>query len=355
MFTNTTKTFALGAVGALLIGTAAIAQPFVYIPVGGAGQIQVVDAANGQIVDTYEGLTAVHGLAGTPDGKYLIAGSYTERDRGTEAPAKPAGMSDEEHAAHHTAAPAGAAMNTDQVSTVTILRQDTGEVVRTVDVPGAVHHVTVSPDGRFAAVTHPAYDSISVIDLQSYEVTTVKTGSLPNYMVFSPDSATLYVSNAGDNNIAVISTKHWMVGKTFATGESPEHMVLSQDGKTLFVNNTDGGTVNAIDTASGAVNATYPIGERLHGLDITDDGSALLVAERDGNNVARVDLASGTVSKQAMGPEPYHLTTITGSGLAFVSSSDEPVMRIIDQTDMSLKGKIDIKDIGHQMVVSPTR
>jgi DNA-binding beta-propeller fold protein YncE len=360
MTTITRKSRDLAAtaiLAALLSSTSALAAPFVYIPVGGAGQIEVVDVASGKIVDTYKGLEAVHGLAGTPDGKFLIAGSYTERDRGMAAPAKPKGMSAEDHAAHHAPKADGAAKaNTDQISTVSVLRQDTGEIVRAIDVPGAVHHVTVSPDGRFAAVTQPGNDTITAIDLNSYKIiATVNTGALPNYMAFSPDSGLLYVSNAGDNNIAVISTIHWMVKTTLAAGESPEHMVLSKDGKTLFVNNNDDGTVSEIDLASGKTANVFPIGERLHGLDITDDGKALLVAERDGDSVARVDLASGTISKQDMAPAPYHMTSVPGTGLAFVSSSAEPVMRVINQSDLSLVRKIDIPAVGHQMVVSQSR
>ncbi len=346
-----TKSLTLAGALATFLATSALAQPMVYIPVGNAGKIQVVDAATGEITNEFTGLEAVHGLAATPDGQFLIAGSFSEREPGAEAVPKPEAMSAEDHAVHHAASEENAGDGPAMVSPVSILRADSGELVRTVDVPGAVHHATVSPDGRFAALTQPAYGAVSVIDLQTYEVNTIKTGSLPNYMAFGPDSATLYVSNAGDNNIAVISTQHWMVQKTITTGAAPEHMVLSPDGAMLYVNNNDDGTVSAIALATGAVVDTYPIGERLHGLDLSEDGSALLVAERDGDNVAMVDLASGEVSKQAMGPSPYHLTTIPGTGLAYVSSSDEAVMKIIRQDDLSLVSQFEIDDVGHQMTV----
>ena len=348
-----TKSLTLASALAALLATSALAAPMVYIPVGSAGKIEVVDGATGTIVTEYTGLEAVHGLAGTPDGRFLIAGSYAERAPGEQAADKPEGVSAEDHAAHHAASEPSEAEGPVAISTVSILRADTGELVRAVDVPGAVHHVSTSPDGRFAAVTQPGDDAVSVIDLQSYEVTTIKTGSLPNYMVFSPDSSLLYVSNAGDDNIAVIGTTHWMVQSRLATGATPEHMVLSPDGAMLYVNNNDDGTVSAIALATGAMVDTYPIGERLHGLDLVEDSSALLVAERDGDNVARIDLAAGTVSKLAMGPSPYHLTTITGTGLAYVSSSDDAVMKIIRQDDLSMVGEIAIGDVGHQMVVMP--
>jgi len=299
----------------------------------------------------------VHGLAATPDGKFLVAGSFAEREPGTKAPEKPADVSAEDHAVHHPENGATAATPDDNmISTVTILRQDTGEIVRAIDVPGAVHHVTVSPDGRFAVVTQPGNDAITAIDLQSYAVVaTVNTGSLPNYMIFGSDSGTLYVSNAGDNNIAVINTATWVVDGTIPVGDSPEHMVLSANGKTLFVNNNGDGSVGAVDLASGQMSTSYDIGQRLHGLDISDDGTALLVAERDGDRLVRVDLSTGQVTARDMPPEPYHVTSVPGTGLAFVSSSDEAVMRVVNQNDLSLVSKFNITDIGHQMVVVQNR
>ena len=38
-----------------------------------------------------------------------------------------------------------------------------GEIARTVKVPGPVHHVVVTPDGRFAVSTHPMGGGISVV------------------------------------------------------------------------------------------------------------------------------------------------------------------------------------------------
>lgn len=384
MFITTRKTRKLvtGALVALLLGsTSALAAPFVFVPVGSGGQIDVVDVALGKIVDTYKGFAAVHGLAGTPDGKFLIAGSFMEHEKPVPAWSKTDAPMANNNASMSTNMAAGAKATTgktgtggdkmdammaknssnaksgaDMVSTVSILRKDTGKVVKTIDVPAAVHHVTTSPDGRFVALTEPRNNTISVINLKTYDVvTTLKTGLMPNYMAFGKDSKTLYVSNAGGSNVAVINTATWKVTGTIATGATPEHMILSHDGKTLYVNNNADGTVGVIDLATQKMVKTYKIGKRLHGLDITGDGSALLVAERDGNRIVRVDLATGAITKRDIGPAPYHVTTVAGSGLAFVTSADENEIRIIRQNDLSLVKDIPIEAVGHQMVVSQTR
>ena len=122
----------------LVLGTqTALAEPLVYVPLGGEGKIVVVDAAKDEIVDTISGVTAVHGLARTPDGQFLIAGSFEEREAGSAAPEKPSGVTADEHAAHHGAAPVGSKKDGTVVSTVSVVRTADRSIVRRIDVPGA--------------------------------------------------------------------------------------------------------------------------------------------------------------------------------------------------------------------------
>lgn len=340
-------TLALGA-------QAALAEPLVYVALGGENKIVAVDAAKDEIVDTITGLAAVHGLAGTPDGQFLIAGSFATRVSGGEAVAKPAGVSEDEHVAHHgAAASADAKSAATEVSTVSVVRTADGSVVRRIDVPGAVHHVAVSGDGRFAVVTHPNDGSISAIDLGSYEVVaTVATGPLPNYAAFAPSGDRLYVSNAGNDTVSEIDTERWIVRSNTVVGGSPEHIVLSRDGVTLYVNNVDDGTVSIVDVGDQTVVKTIRVGTTLHGIGLSDDGGTLFVAVLGGDKVVAVDLATGAERSVSLAPAPYHLAVVRGTGKLYVSSANEPKIWVIDQRDLRGHGEIQIGGKGHQMVQS---
>jgi YVTN family beta-propeller protein len=335
-----------------LLGTqSALAAPLVYVPLGGENKIVVVDAAKDEIVGTIVGLPAVHGLAGTPDGRFLIAGSYQERELGGEAPAKPSGVSEDEHAAHHGAAPAGAQESGLVVSTVSIVRTADGSVVRRIDVPGAVHHVAVSPDGRIAVVTHPNEGGISAIDLDSYQViASVATGPLPNYAAFSPEGDRVYVSNAGNDTVSAVEVGRWTTQWSAPVGASPEHVVLSADGATLYVNNVGDGTVSVIAVGERKVVKTVPVGSILHGIDLSDDGGTLYVAALGEDKLVGVDLTTGTYRSAFLAPAPYHLAAIRGSGKIYVSSADEPKIWVVDQNSLAPLGEIPIGGKGHQMV-----
>jgi len=75
------RTVAPAALAASLfgLGAAAQAEPLVYLPLGEENEILVVDAATDAEVGRIPGTEAVHGLAGTPDGRLLIAGSLRPR------------------------------------------------------------------------------------------------------------------------------------------------------------------------------------------------------------------------------------------------------------------------------------
>jgi YVTN family beta-propeller protein len=332
----------------------ALAEPLVYVPLGGAGKIVVVDAATDEIVDTIAGVTAVHGLAGTPDGQFLIAGSFEEREADGETLAKPSGISEDEHAAHHGGSAAVAGKVDSVVSTLSVISTADGAVVRRIDVPGAVHHVAVSPDGRFAVVTHPNEGAISAIDLDSFQVvTTVATGPLPNYAAFSPDARKVYVSNAGNDTVSAVDTGRWIVQWNADAGGSPEHVVLSGDGAALYVNNVDDGTVSVIGVGERKVVKTIPIGSTLHGIDLSDDGRTLFVAALGEDKLVGIDLATGAYRSAFLAPAPYHLAAVRGIGKLYVSSADEPKIWVIDQRDLTVLGEIPIGGKGHQMVMAP--
>lgn len=327
----------------------------VYIPTGSAGQILVVDAATDGVVGRIDGLPDVHGLGGVSGARYLVAGSYSETDvNETPAVAKPAGVSADEHAAHHGADAGKIAPAEGAVSILTVIDAATGAPVRRLEVPGAVHHVAVSPDGRHAVATHPNADGVSVVDLSDLTVRAlVRTGPIPNYAAFSPDGSRVYVSNSGNGTVSEIDTERWFVRRNLLAGDSPEHIVPAPDGRTFYVANVEVGTVSALSIEEGRVVRTFAIGGKLHGLDLSDDGDTLFVSGNGEDKIVAIDLVSGDMRSAPLGPGPYHLAVVRGTGKLYVSSSAEPKVWAVDQATLTPRGIIAIRGEGHQMVVLP--
>lgn len=344
-----------GALLALLLAPAAASATTVYIPEGSAGSILVVDGFTGAVKARWTGFEAVHGLAGSPGSKYLVAGSYTEiaKDE-AETPQKPEGVSQDDHEAHHArnaapAMPAGAG-----ISILTVLDAQSGEVLRRIEVPGAVHHVAVSTDGRFAVATHPTTSGISIIDLGTLSLRAfVPTGPNTSYAVFSSDSRSVFVTNADNGTVSEVDIEKGFVRRNILAGETPEHIVMSGDGGELYVAETDAGNVHEVSVTSGEVLRTFPVGGEVHGLDLSDDGGTLFVSGKGEDKLAAITLETANQRTVPLAPAPYHLTTITGTGTLFVSSSDEPKVWIIGQSDLAVRSEIEVSEEGHQMVVLP--
>jgi DNA-binding beta-propeller fold protein YncE len=325
----------------------------VYVPMGSSGYVLIVDATHDLVVGKIPNVPDAHGLAGAPGSPYLVAASIVEVDTAAKTiPAKPAGMSLDEHEAHHKKPDAHGTSESGAVSFLSILRIDGGTVVRRVEVPGAVHHTALTPDGRHALSTHLNGGKISVVDLQTYElVATIATGPQPNYIAVTSDGTKAYVSNAGNDTISEIDTGRWLLRRNFDAGATPEHLVISPDDRFLYVNNVGDGTVSEIALDSGKTVKTHAIGGALHGIDTADDGKTLFVSAKQRGKLAAIDLASGDIRTISLAPAPYHLTAVRGTGKIYVSSAKSPKMWVVDQKTLDVKGEIPVGGKAHQMVV----
>jgi YVTN family beta-propeller protein len=333
--------------------TSAVAAERMFVPLGDGNAIVVIDIAEDKVIGRIDDVSAAHGLAGTPDGRFLIAGSSRTRGPGT-APVKPAGVAEEDHTAHHAPGKPGDAGTVAVVSTVTIIRQSDLRVERQIDVPGAVHHVAASPDSRFAVVTHPARNGITVIDLVTLEARPlVATGPGANYAVFSNDGALVYVSNGGNGTVTALNTKTWKVVQTFKVGKEPEHLAMAPNGRHLYVNNVKSGTVSEIYLIDPRRTREYRVGANPHGVDVSDDSDWSYVAVQGDNKLVAITRKRQPQRTLTLAPEPYHLAVVRGRGKIYVSSAKEPKIWVVDAATLTVLREIPIGGKGHQMVQGP--
>lgn len=334
----------------ILMGTAN-AKDVVYVSLGAAGKVQIIDPAQDRVVDVLKQIPDVHGLAVTPNGRFIVAGSLSEQNW---LPSEKSDVRPSQEATQYTAATGQPNQKTQKSSFVTIVQTEDGTIVRRIKVPGAVRHIAITPNGRFAIATHPNSYSVSVIDLQKVKlVRTIRTGTHPNYVAIDPKGKWAYVSNSDSNNISEIDLEHWQVRREFLTQDDPEHIVLSPDGDTLYVCNGRAGTVSEITVRSGVVTATHEIGQALHGLDMSNDGRTLFVAAHRQNKIFSIDLDSSRLRSAMLPSAPYHLSTIKRTGKLYISSATDPVIWVLRQDNFELLRTIRINGIGHQMLFVP--
>ncbi|WP_129140144.1 beta-propeller fold lactonase family protein [Modicisalibacter coralii] len=336
---------------ALGASTAAMAaSDRAFVPMGTADAAGIIDLERQEVISTVTGTLNTHGSALTPDGQQLILGSLTPHEPGTEI-ARPEGVTEDEHAAHHGD---GGTVSREAASTGLLYVADTvtSQVVRTLEVPGPVHHVLVTQDGRHAVSTHPMGGGISVVSLDSGQViASVATGPNPNYLVQNEEGGSIFVSNAGNGTISEVDPQHWFVRRNMRVGGSPEHMVLSNDGERLYVNDDTGGRALALDlaSASGSVAAEYEIGAAPHGIDLSPDGQTLYATSQGDNRLVTYSLEDGTRHSTDLAPAPYHLAVAPSDGRVLITSRANPVLWILAPDSLEVLKTVELGGIGHQI------
>jgi YVTN family beta-propeller protein len=83
--------------------------------------------------------------------------------------------------------------------------------------------------------------------------------NLPVGAAVSPDGTTLYVLNAGSDDVSVLDLATGQVAGRLTTGRNPRGLALSPDGTRLFINNTLDGSLDVYDTATRERAATVPL------------------------------------------------------------------------------------------------
>lgn len=328
------------------------AEPLMYVPSGSANDIVIIDLQSDTIIGHIEGLENAHGLSGSPNSDYLVAGSMmqgtTEKKPSSQQHEK---TSEDQHEAHHGPDPEKKA--TSIQSFVSIVHLEHGHVMQRIAVHGLTHHTAVSPDGETAVAVHSDADSISVISLNSLQVVkTLQTGAWPNYAAFSPNGRWLYVSNARSGTISEINTKTWETEREINVGMEPEHFIVAPDSTNLFVANVGEGTAGIVNLATGVTTKSYKTGAEPHGIDISQDGQWLFVSSKTEGKLSRIDLKDDSIVKIDLQPAPYHLEYVDRVEKLYVSSRKHPKIWVIDPKTLMVISIIDIAEgVAHQMVV----
>ena len=207
------------------------AQADVFLPEGDADSVLHLDDDLG-VVGRIDGLENPHGLAVASSRGLLVIGSLSQTERSdATAPDRPAGMSEAEHEAHH----GGMAGGPDASSVVTLARMADHGVAARIEVPGMVHHVEVDSSDRYAVVTHPGLEGVSIVDLQDGSVRgPIRTGPEPEYAVFLPEEDAFMVSNAGDATLSVLDPERGVVLRNLPLDAGPKHLDRAEDGTRAF-------------------------------------------------------------------------------------------------------------------------
>jgi YVTN family beta-propeller protein len=161
--------------------------------------------------------------------------------------------------------------------------------------------VVVAPNGRQAYIANRAAGVVTVVDTAVNRVTAtipVEAGP-PQFMAFSPDGRTIYVSVWDDARtiaaIGVLDTTSNSIVATIPVRTRPYLAAVTRDGNWLYVPNHDSGTVSVIDTATNAVTTEIEVAPNPHWIEFSQDGTRAYIANHESNLVSVLDTSNNTV------------------------------------------------------------
>ena len=149
----------------------------------------------------------------------------------------------------------------DSDGSIVVMNASTGAVLATYDTSGiGPGSLVAGGDAWVAAVQNRG--GVACIDLGSGRETTIGGLGINPFMgVASGDLSRMYVSNQGSNSVAVLSGGGCAksVIKTITVGNAPRHLALSPDNQFLYVSNATDNTISVISTSSLSVVATIDV------------------------------------------------------------------------------------------------
>lgn len=147
-------------------------------------------------------------------------------------------------------------------NTLAIIDTASGTVKATVPVGQNPYTVALSREGSTAYVSNWGEKSVSVVDLVNTTVSrTIRVGTHPSAMALNPRREELYVANSDSDTVSVIDTTIPAVVRTIdlapysqaQAGSSPNALAVAGDGNTLYVANAGNNDIAVIALKGGSV------------------------------------------------------------------------------------------------------
>ncbi|WP_366922319.1 YncE family protein [Metallumcola ferriviriculae] len=303
-----------------LTACSAAEQYLVYVPNAGDGTVTVYDTSTQKVKQTISvGKTASHGVAVTPDNRYLYTGDL---DGGN----------------------------------IYVVDTQTGKKVKTINVGERTHGVDISPDGKYVLVAagRSGGPILAVIDTTTNEIAQTITEGMagPTHMSFSPDGQRAYIADPVANGVIVVDMKTFKVEGVWDSGsEGAQETRPSSDGKYLYVANYEGGTIGVLDTGSGKLEKIIPTGEKTHAVAVSPDNRYIWVVAQGQGTVQVIDVEADYKVAQVIDvtPSPNHVSFTPDGQNVFITDSKENRVYIFNAKDYSELYHYDVGASPHEI------
>ncbi|GMT39510.1 MAG: hypothetical protein IEMM0001_0245 [bacterium] len=363
---NISKSLLLGG-AAMLAPLASLANPIVYIPLGTANEIMIVDAATDKEIGKISGFKNVHGLSLTPNGEYLVVGSNDEVIAGRSkmaghgkkmsgstgkpksAPAvmaKPAGVSAADHAKHHPQA-RGTTKTQDhsammggkpKVMAKPVVKDHGG--VSKPGQPGMAKpkgmsekdhkkHHAAQAGGLLPAVGISTVSLVRVAD-KKLEAT-IKVRGMAHHTFVTPDGKYAVSTHTTAGTISLIDLATKKIFRNIYTGPQPNYVAFSRDGEQMYVSNAGNNTLSVIDTKNWIVSRNILVGKGPEHVVMSPDEKFVYTNNSRDGTISKVSLEKLKVVKTyTIGNNPHGIDISADGETLYASAKKDNKLVAVD-------------------------
>lgn len=205
---------------------------------------------------------------------------------------------------------------------VSLIDMNTLEVTAVLEVGDRVQDAAITSDSKWAVVCGFNSNSVKILDLDTGTIVAdVPTGSRSGVVSITPDDAYAYVGNISANTVSVVqldgasSTEVaeipcGVIGVVWAACGVSSDVRVSPTGEYCLVAASFDDRVKVIDTATNTIVADLPVGDFPLQIAFNSDGSRALVSNYMGDTYSLIDVdgsSSSVVGTWAAGDGPLRL------------------------------------------------
>ncbi len=164
--------------------------------------------------------------------------------------------------------------------------------VAVLDIPGRPGFESIVWAKGHLVMAHDASNTVDVFDPAKRRVVAqIKDMKDPRGLGVDEQAGVVYVANAGDQSIVVLSTKDWTVQQRIPLKASPDSLLFVPENHTLYIGNWQTQSISILRSGERQPSATVEVGGRPERMIFDPATRQLYVSLEDSAEVATLDEA----------------------------------------------------------------
>ncbi|MET1534394.1 beta-propeller fold lactonase family protein [Burkholderia sola] len=229
-------------------------------------------------------------------------------------------------------------------ATLSLIDQQSREVVSTMPTGKEPHHLMATPDNSSLIVANSVSNSLMFVDPKTGKLQrTVEGIEDPYQLGFSPDKKWFVSTGLRLDRLDIYSYdgRDLHLVKRLPLAVMPSHLAFTKDSKTVLVSLQVSGEIAAVDLATQTVKWKMPVGRVPAGLWMTPDDKYLLVGMTGADYVAVVDWRNQKIVKTIQtGKGAHNFRSLADGTHVAITNRVANTISIIDEITLTKVGDI---------------